>query len=328
MTDPNPLLQRIDAYLDGVPRGITITEEFGPFTLFINTGNGWRYYARPTPGQTLFDVDSVEAVLARQRELGQPHEFEWVTYCPGVRDATEAAGLEVNEMPLCICRSTGSDRSSRRTARSRSDRQPRGRPRDRRRRGHVGFGAPGTDVGEAGIEALPTGAAAIPASTLEFTADRLRDGFTSMAVATVGGIPVASGSHQPFGGATEITGVACLPAYRRRGLGAAVTSALVEDAIDRGVGTLFLSAGSEDIARVYERVGSERSATWARPRSPMPQRSASGGVSRLRSRSARTATPALRAMPGPHAEVVRPGRHASTEPRIELRTSTPSSGDG
>ena len=107
----------------------------------------------------------------------------------------------------------------------------------------VGFGAPGTDVGEAGIEALPTAAAAIPAGTLEFTADRMRDGFTSMAVATVGGIPVASGSHQPFGGATEITGVACLPAYRRRGLGAAVTSALVEDAIDRGVGTVFLSAG-------------------------------------------------------------------------------------
>jgi ribosomal protein S18 acetylase RimI-like enzyme len=119
----------------------------------------------------------------------------------------------------------------------------------------VGFGAPGTDVGEAGIEALPTAAAAIPAGTLEFTADRIRDGFTSMAVATVGGIPVASGSHQPFGGATEITGVACLPAYRRRGLGAAVTSALVEDAIDRGVGTVFLSAGGEDIARVYQRVG-------------------------------------------------------------------------
>ena len=101
MADTNPLLQRIDAYLDGVPRGVTITEEFGPFTLFINTGNGWRYYARPTPGQTLFDVDSVETVLARQRELGQPQEFEWVAdLAPGVRDATRAAGLEVSEMPL------------------------------------------------------------------------------------------------------------------------------------------------------------------------------------------------------------------------------------
>ena len=257
MAETSPLLQRIDAYLDGVPRGVTITEEFGPFTLFINTGNGWRYYARPTPGQTLFDVDSVEAVLARQRELGQPQEFEWVTdLAPGVRDATEAAGLEVSVMPLMHLPLDGfrpvvpedgeievrivSPEDDLATAVAVA---------------HVGFGAPGTEVGEAGIEALPTAAAAIPASTLEFTADRMRDGFTSMAVATVGGVPVASGSHQPFGGATEITGVACLPAYRRRGLGAAVTSALVEDAMDRGVGTVFLSAGSEDIARVYERVG-------------------------------------------------------------------------
>ena len=52
-----------------------------------------------------------------------------------------------------------------------------------------------------------------------------------------------------------MTGVACLPAYRRRGLATAVTSALVADAIALGVDTVCLSAGDDDIARVYERVG-------------------------------------------------------------------------
>jgi ribosomal protein S18 acetylase RimI-like enzyme len=260
MPAPNELLRRIDAYLDGVPRAVTITEEIGPFTLFINTGNGWRYYARPTPGRTEFGAHDAEAVLERQRELAQPLEFEWVAdLTPGVRDAAEGAGLEVSEMPLMhlpleafrelgptdaeveIRIVTPDEDLATATAVA-----------------MVGFGAPGTDVGEAGIEALPAAASAIPASTLEFTADRMRDGFTTMAVATVGGIPVASGSHQPSDGATEITGVACLPAYRRRGLGAAVTSALVADAMDRGVGTVFLSAGDEDIARVYERVGFRR----------------------------------------------------------------------
>ncbi len=62
-------------------------------------------------------------------------------------------------------------------------------------------------------------------------------GTTALAVASVDGIPVASGSHQPTGGVTEVTGVACLPTFRRRGLGAAVTSALVADALAEGVET-------------------------------------------------------------------------------------------
>lgn len=34
-----------------------------------------------------------------------------------------------------------------------------------------------------------------------------------------------------------------------------MTAALADDAARRGVGTTFLSAGDEDVARVYERVG-------------------------------------------------------------------------
>jgi ribosomal protein S18 acetylase RimI-like enzyme len=257
MAGQDALITRIDAYLDGVPRSVTTVEEIGPFSLFINTGNGWRYYARPTLGAEAFSTDDVEAVLDRQRALRQPLEFEWIVdRTPQVRTATAGAGLEVSEMPLMhLARGdvrtvtpddpeieirvfTPEDDLAAATAVA-----------------SIGFGAPGTAVGEAGIEALPAAAAALSSTTLEFAAERMRDGFTALVVASVDGVPVASGSHQPYEGATEITGVACLPAYRRRGLGAAVTSRLVQDALDRDVDTVFLSAGSEDIARVYERVG-------------------------------------------------------------------------
>jgi ribosomal protein S18 acetylase RimI-like enzyme len=72
---------------------------------------------------------------------------------------------------------------------------------------------------------------------------------------------LAVGSHQPVGGVTEIVGVATLPSARRRGLGAAVTAALVADARRGGADIVFLSAGSEDIARLYGRLGFERVGT-------------------------------------------------------------------
>jgi len=51
--------------------------------------------------------------------------------------------------------------------------------------------------------------------------------------------------------------VATLPPPRRRGLGAAITGALVDDARAAGVETIFLSAAGDDVARVYERLGFE-----------------------------------------------------------------------
>lgn len=73
---------------------------------------------------------------------------------------------------------------------------------------------------------------------------------------------MATGAHRPLGGATEVVGVATLPAYRRRGLAAALTSALVQDALERGVELVCLSAGDGDVARVYERVGFCRVGTF------------------------------------------------------------------
>ena len=74
---------------------------------------------------------------------------------------------------------------------------------------------------------------------------------------------LASGYHQPavvdHGGSTllasEIVGIGTVPAARRMGLGAAVTARLAVDALDLGADLVLLTAGDDDVARIYESLG-------------------------------------------------------------------------
>ena len=72
---------------------------------------------------------------------------------------------------------------------------------------------------------------------------------------------VGGGSHNPRGEVTEIVGVGVLPAQRRRGIAGHLTWALAHDAASSGVTTVFMSAGSDDVARIYEGVGFRRVGT-------------------------------------------------------------------
>ena len=111
------------------------------------------------------------------------------------------------------------------------------------------------------MEELRERAAARADAIVKFRRNRVRRGLTVWAAAWVDGLPVASSMHQPVGGVTEVVGVATLPAFRRRGLGAAVTALLVEDARARGAETVFLTARNDEIARVYARLGFVRVGT-------------------------------------------------------------------
>jgi GNAT superfamily N-acetyltransferase len=249
------LLRALDVYLDAVPRTVARTEQIGPFTLFVNEGHGWRYYARPRPGETAFAPEHVARVRERQRALAQPEEIEWIDdLAPGVGPAAEAAGLRVTRMPLMHL----PRKAFRPVAAPAGSVVSLAEPGDLARVTAVAmlaFGEPGTGVGVTGPEAIAAAVAQVDAGTIEVGIDRVSRGLTVTAVATVEGVPVAVGSHQPIGRVSEIVGVGALPAFRRRGLGAAVTSTLVADAFERGVETLFLSAGDEAVARVYARVG-------------------------------------------------------------------------
>jgi ribosomal protein S18 acetylase RimI-like enzyme len=254
--DHRELLRRIDRYLDAVPRAVVRTEGIGPFTLFVNEGRGWRYYARPTPGATVFTPEDVHAVRERQRALDQPEEIEWVTeLSPGVGPAVEGAGMRPLGHPLMHLPLDGFTPIEAPAGVEVMLVAPQGDLALMNAVANIAFAAPGTSVHLNDGSALDAAVAAADPDTIAFTRERLADGFTVMAMAKVEGDPVAVGSFQSTDGAAEITGVATLPGFRRRGIGAALTSYLASEAFARGVEVIFLSADSHDVARVYGRLG-------------------------------------------------------------------------
>jgi ribosomal protein S18 acetylase RimI-like enzyme len=79
-----------------------------------------------------------------------------------------------------------------------------------------------------------------------------------MAIADMGQGPIGGGTASPRADVAELTGIATLPAFRRRGVGLSITAALVEELARRGVDVVFLSAADDDVARIYERAGFRR----------------------------------------------------------------------
>jgi GNAT superfamily N-acetyltransferase len=224
---------------------------------------GFPYYARPVPDGATPTGEEIVAVRARQRELGAPEALEWVhDLVPDLLEVARASGLAVLEAPLMVLRDDAARRPE----------PPPGitvrmlEPGDRALAassavGHVGFGHPGTAPGQAGPGERDAIAAEQSEDALDLTSERIRAGLSATAVAEGADGPLASGSHLPLDGVSEVVGVATLPSARRRGLGALVTAALVDDARRRGADLIFLSAGSEEIARVYGRLGFERVGT-------------------------------------------------------------------
>jgi ribosomal protein S18 acetylase RimI-like enzyme len=251
------LLDRLERYYDAVPRSAARVESIGPLTLFVREGEGLPYYARPTLGAAQFAAADVDRVRDRQRQLDVPEAFEWVAdTTPALRQAAEASGIAVHDHPLLVLQEARQARN----VEGITIRLMRADDVDLARVlavAQTAFGAPGTQVGEAGIEALQP----VDNTTVTRQRERLRRGLTVTATAfNERGDPIAVGSHQPVDDVSEIVGVGTLPAFRRRGIATALTAVLVADALTR-VSTVFLSAGDEHVARVYERVGFRRVAT-------------------------------------------------------------------
>lgn len=257
------LLDGIERYYDAVPRSAATAEDFGPLTLFVRRGStGWHYYARPTPGHhgPATTAGDVRRVLERQRELGLPEAFEWVAeQNPELRAAVEAAGLTVHEHPLLVLGPQDEAAAApalpeRTEVRVLAADAP--ELADAVAVPHVAFGNPGTATGDAGAAELAASAATLTADGgVARVAQRITDGVTVLAAALEGSDVLCAGQHNPVGQVTEVVGVGTLPSARRRGLGLAVTAALVAHARANGVRTVFLSASDEDVARIYRRAG-------------------------------------------------------------------------
>ncbi|WP_051804478.1 GNAT family N-acetyltransferase [Streptomyces griseus] len=242
------VLNRIEAYYDAVPRSSARAEDFGPLTFFVREGaDGWPFYARPVLGHAgPVTVEDVERVRARQRELGLPEAFEWVAETtPGLRAAVEASGLVVHEHPLMVLEGEPLPVPEPSGAVVRT----------------VGADDPGLPAAVAAPYAA-FGATAGPGDARR-VAERVAAGLTVLvgAFGAEGGEGLAGGQVQPVGGVAEVVGVGTRPEARRRGLGLAVTAALVAEARAAGTEVVFLTASDADVERLYARLGFRTVAT-------------------------------------------------------------------
>jgi ribosomal protein S18 acetylase RimI-like enzyme len=284
------VFDRLERFYDAVPRDGAVAEDIGGLVLFVRKGAGWPYYARPrlAAGQAPSAAD-VTAVRNRQRELGVPEAFEWVhEHDPDLLAVVRSTGLQVLLAPLMVLETAAllPDLPLPGAAVRLVD--PGGASFDadiaaRRAVGMLGFAAPaGAGQGAAGtvpvpvdelaadgtLAAGPAGPAqrdAVPPPTAEeiaherrrAAAGRVLSGLVESATEGV----LASGVLQRVGRVAEIAGVATLPSARRRGYASQLAAALARRAVADGADLVFLSAGDDDVARLYSRVGFRRIGT-------------------------------------------------------------------
>jgi predicted N-acetyltransferase YhbS len=256
------LLDCIEGYFATAPLPDARTEAVGPLDVPIGSP-AWPYPARPRAGAGPVTAADVEAAVARQEAAGLPAALEWIPErAPTTTAAARAAGLTVEELPLLVVVDpvevllpagvrlylVGAD----------DPELPR-----YQRVAAIAFAHPGgrADVREGPLDESPEAAA-----RTAVLRERIAAGRTVLMVAVENGEPVAVGSHQPVDvdgtEISEVVGVATLPQLRGRGLGAGVASALVAHARETA-DLVFLVAGDDEVARVYERIGFARLATTA-----------------------------------------------------------------
>lgn len=244
------LFSALEDYYDAAPRPTATTEEVGPFTLFVATdASGWPFYARPRLGPAApVSAGEVERLRERQRELGVPESLEWVhETTPSLLAAARGAGLAVAECPLLVLPAGASPVIPPLADGIRVEVLDAEPPDLGQARAAVSAGFAGTDV--------------LGPSDPGPVTDQVRSGLMVMVGAYDDRGAVGGGGHAPRGRTTELAGIAVIPRARRQGVGAAITAALVADALARGVDTVFLSAQDDAVARVYERIGFQRIGT-------------------------------------------------------------------
>jgi ribosomal protein S18 acetylase RimI-like enzyme len=232
----------------------------GAFTLFVSR-TPWAYYARPALGlgRPIAKAD-LEILAARCAERGVGLDIEWVHQVrPELERLAGDFGLRVEPRALLVADPAQVHAAPARDVRIRivahdDPELPAGRAI-----AEVSFGFAGTAGGAPGAAERDEARAELSPELIAHLRRRARLGLnvTALAETDADGV-VATGSHQPIETTAEVVSVATLPCARRRGIAAALTARLAQDALGRGVSTLLLTASDDDVARIYERVGFRR----------------------------------------------------------------------
>ena len=260
MSTTGDLLRDIDHYCDAVLRPGAEARPFGPLTLYV-ADRGGPYHARPAPDGPEVTPGDIAMMRRVQRELGVPETFEWVDQrCPSMASAARASGLVVTARPLLALTHPAAvvvpalpDGVRLRVITADDPDLPAGRACDR-----LAVRCPGPATATLGTAERDAALASSTADDLDRNAryrERIQGNRTAMVGAFTGEGAVGGGTLAPLGLVGEVVGVGVLPAVRRRGVAAAVTARLAQEAAARGVRTLFLSAQDAAVARVYARLG-------------------------------------------------------------------------
>lgn len=250
MDSRQALLHQIDDYLNAAPRAVSDMETIGPFTLFFRHGSAMPElnYGRPTAslsGDQREAISRVRTAFAT-RSLVCRWEFIADLFSEFSAILRQNGFPEPIPRPLMVV-----TRETFRPETSVIAEIRRIRMEETRAVSDV--------VHEAFLEYNPEPDAA-EKERPDFFRSSLERG-AGVYAAFVEGRPVAGGVHSPIGDTTEVAGIGTLPAFRRRGIAGALTSALVADTYDRGCECVFLSAADESVQRVYARIGFEKIGT-------------------------------------------------------------------
>ena len=272
------LFDRLERFYDALPRPWARIEEIGSLILFIREGEGWPYYARPKRGSHTPSAADITATRQRQRELGVPEAFEWVhETTPDLLAIARSAGLDVLLAPLLTLEPAAlvPDLPVRAATIRYLDTAAPSFPADLRASravAQLGFGAPAhrtpLEIVEKTLvidEAGPIerdNAAPLSEDALRHARELFDSGayLTAVVESPSEGI-LATATSQRVGDVAEIVGVATLPSARGRGYASQLTATLAGRLLATGVNLVFLSAGDDDVARLYTKVGFRRVGT-------------------------------------------------------------------
>ncbi|HYN88498.1 MAG TPA: GNAT family N-acetyltransferase [Ardenticatenaceae bacterium] len=236
---------RLEAYVRHINELQYDTVCLPPFVLFFTPGDPSPYgnYAKPLEPVGGDLGAPLELLRGEFRGRGRLPRFEFVEqFAPDLAAALAAAGFqEESRLHLMVC-TPETFRPAPPVAglevMALGPHSPRRDVRALLRVQREGFGMVGDELQEG--DDLP----------------RAMQGGSQAFLARLDGQAVGAGGYQrPYGGVTEVVGIATLEAFRRRGVATALTAAATRMAFDNGVAIAFLTAGDERAGRVYERVG-------------------------------------------------------------------------
>ncbi|MGH2588273.1 MAG: GNAT family N-acetyltransferase [Dehalococcoidia bacterium] len=218
----------------------------GPFRALVSRTTDWANLAMPIlPSANLDEVTAaVEELCRRFAERGRTPRFLFKEpFFPGLASMLEQAGLVLVERePLMVCTPVS----------FRPFRNPKVSVHFLRATD------PDTDLAAFQTiwsESLDDGSWVPTPDALAAFRSELDQPLHRAALASLGGRPVGTGFVASHGEGCEIMRVATIPAARRHGVGATVSSALVRAGFDGGATLAWLTATTAGARALYERVG-------------------------------------------------------------------------